>query len=233
MKRVWGCFIALILIPVAGGCPSDPTMLAQSGDPCAPGAYLTLTGTIDEVEDTVMDLLAVNPNSTDSIATHDERMHIELDLRTNPVSGKLEGTAKVLQTQHNTLHHVEPTEGCGDILYIDYENREWTVDITAEISCSPGPFGTTLVRVFGLGSPNGSDVPQLHRYHNGSCFDQTRDQSVRDTWDRFSESGFESVGGNDLRIDRKTAYPIPPNATGEFYKDVHLKLTLVAPAPES
>ena len=71
-------FLALI----TAGCPDDPTMLAKSGDPCATGAYLTLTGTIDEVENTVIDLLAVNADSTDSMATRDERMHIDIDLRT-------------------------------------------------------------------------------------------------------------------------------------------------------
>ena len=220
-------FLALI----TAGCPDDPTMLAKSGDPCATGAYLTLTGTIDEVENTVIDLLAVNADSTDSMATRDERMHIDIDLRTNPATGKLEGTAKVLQTQHTTLVHVEPTEGCSDILRTDYDDREWTVDIVGEVICSPGPAGTTLVRVFGVGTPDGSDVPQLHHIHNGSCFDQTRDQSPRDIWDRFSEVGFVNVGGNDLRLDKRTNYPLASNTTGEFYKEVHLQLTLVAAAP--
>lgn len=237
MHRVLVFPAAIWLILVATGCADDPTMLAKDGDPCVAGAYLTLSGTIDEVENIVIDLLSDNPDSTDLLTTRDYRLHIELDLRTNPASGKLEGTAKVLQTQHSTTVHVEPIEGCGDTLYNDYEDREWTVEMIAEITCSPAvgttvvPGGTTLVRVYGMGTPDGSEVPQRHRYHNGSCIDQTRDEPVRDTWGWFSESGFVNVGGNELRLDRKSYHPIAANAIGESYKEVHLQLTLVPAAP--
>ena len=116
-----------------------------------------------------------------------------------------------------------PVQGCGDTLYTDYDDREWTVNITAEVTCRQGK---PIVDVSGIGLPDGSEVPQPYRITDG-CVNLLREQTVRDTWGSFSEPGFQNDVGNDLLRDYKTDYPLAPNTTGEYFKEVHLKLRLI------
>ncbi|MBP7936458.1 MAG: hypothetical protein KA354_17605 [Phycisphaerae bacterium] len=196
-------------------------MPASDDSPCL-YKVATLTGTIDEVENVVVNLLASNPNSTDSLATRDARTHIEFDLAAESGSRLLEGTAKVRQTRHLTTVSAVPVQGCGDTLYTDYDDREWTVKITAEITCRQDE---PIFDVPGIGLPDGSEVPQPYRITDG-CVNLLREQTVRDTWGSFSESGFQSDFGYDYLRDYRTDYPLPPNTTGEFFKEVKLKLSV-------
>lgn len=219
MRRFLICPRATLLIMAMAGLACDPN-ISGSGYPCDDKSA-TLTGTIDEVENVVVNLLANNPNSIDSLATRDARTHIEFDLRSGP-EGVLLGTAKVRQTRHLTTVSAIPVQGCGDTLYTNYDDREWTVNIIGQVTCGKGEWAFD---VSGSGLPDGSEVPQPYRITDG-CVNLLREQTVRDTWGSFSEVGFQGYGELDMRRTYRTDYPLPPNTTGEFFKTVDLTLSL-------